>query len=87
MYKSKKYSYEYEQIDEEEKSCETIVGDILADPEFANLEEVVICHKERISLADGVAVGNGKEDIPMLELFPVKRIKIQLHKLLIEHIM
>lgn len=42
MYKSKKYSYEYEQIDEEEKSCETIVGDILADPEFANLEEVVI---------------------------------------------
>ena len=42
MYKSKKYSYEYEQIDEEEKSCETIVADILADPEFANLEEVVI---------------------------------------------
>lgn len=42
MYKSKKYSYEYEEIDEQEKSCETIVADILADPEFANLEEVVI---------------------------------------------
>ena len=42
MYKSKKYSYEYEQIAEEEKCSETIVGDILADPEFANLEEVVI---------------------------------------------
>lgn len=42
MYKGKKYSYEYEEIDEQEKSCETIVGDILADPEFANLEEVVI---------------------------------------------
>lgn len=42
MYKSKKYSYEYEEIDEQEKSCETIVADILADPEFANLKEVVI---------------------------------------------
>ena len=42
MYKSKKYSYEYEEIDEEEKSCETMVPDILVDPEFVNLEEVVI---------------------------------------------
>lgn len=42
MYKSKKYSYEYEEIDEEGKSCETIVADILADPEFLNLEEVII---------------------------------------------
>lgn len=42
MYKSKKYSYEYEEIDEEEKSCGTMVPDILADPEFVNLEEVVI---------------------------------------------
>ncbi len=42
MYKSKKYGYEYEEIDEEGKSCETIVADILADPEFLNLEEVII---------------------------------------------
>lgn len=54
MYKSKKYSYEYEEIDEEEKSCETIVADILADPEFLNLEEVVIgCWGEAWDEGDG----------------------------------
>ena len=42
MYKSKKYSYEYEEIEDQDKSCETMVADILADPEFAALEEVVI---------------------------------------------
>lgn len=42
MYKSKKYSYEYEEIDEQGKSCETMVADILGDPEFSDLEEVVI---------------------------------------------
>lgn len=42
MYKSKKYSYDYDEIDETEKSCDTMVADILADPEFADLEEVVI---------------------------------------------
>lgn len=42
MYKSKKYSYEYEEYEDGEKSVETIVADILADPEFPNLEEVVI---------------------------------------------
>lgn len=54
MYKSKKYSYEYEEIDEEEKSCETIIADILADPEFLNLEEVVIgCWGEAWDDGDG----------------------------------
>lgn len=54
MYKSKKYSYEYEEIDEEDKSCETIVADILADPEFLNLEEVVIgCWGEAWDDGDG----------------------------------
>lgn len=54
MYKSKKYSYEYEEINEEDKSCETIVADILADPEFLNLEEVVIgCWGEAWDDGDG----------------------------------
>lgn len=42
MCKSKKYSYDYEEYEDGEKSVETIVADILADPEFPNLEEVVI---------------------------------------------
>ena len=42
MYKSKKYSYEYEEYEEGDKSAKTIVADILADPEFSALEEVVI---------------------------------------------
>lgn len=33
---------------------------------------LTICEKEGISLSDGAAVGNAKEDIPMLQLFPVK---------------
>ena len=33
---------------------------------------LTICEKEGISLNDGAAVGNAKEDIPMLQLFPVK---------------
>lgn len=32
---------------------------------------LTICQKEGISLAEGAAVGNAKEDIPMLRLFPV----------------
>ncbi len=32
---------------------------------------LTICQKEGISLADGAAVGNTKEDMPMLQLFPV----------------
>ena len=42
MYKSKKYSYEYEEYEEGDKSAKTMVADILADPEFSALEEVVI---------------------------------------------
>ena len=42
MYKSKKYVYEYEEYEEGDKSSKTMVDDILADPEFAELEEVVI---------------------------------------------
>ena len=42
MYKSKKYSYEYEEYEEGDKSAITMVADILADPEFAELEEVII---------------------------------------------
>ena len=36
---------------------------------------LTICQKEGISLADGAAVGNAKEDIPMLQLFSVKLLK------------
>lgn len=42
MYKSKKYSYEYEEYEEGNKSHKTMVPDILADSEFPQLEEVVI---------------------------------------------
>ncbi|MBD5089961.1 MAG: cytoplasmic protein [Clostridiales bacterium] len=42
MYKSKKFSYGYKEYEEGDKSSETMVADILADPEFAELEEVVI---------------------------------------------
>ena len=42
MYKSKKYSYEYEEYEDGDKSAETMVCDILADSEFAKLEEIVI---------------------------------------------
>ena len=33
---------------------------------------LTICHEEGIDLADGAAAGDAKEDIPMLELFPVR---------------
>ena len=42
MYKSKKFSYEYEEYEKGDKSSKTMVADILADSEFAELEEVVI---------------------------------------------
>lgn len=42
MYKSKSFSYTYEEVDEEEKSVETMVADIMADPEFSELEEIII---------------------------------------------
>lgn len=42
MYKSKKFTYEYEDYDENGKSAETMVPDILADDEFPQLEKVII---------------------------------------------
>lgn len=42
MYKSKRYTYDYEDYDEGGKSAETMISDILADDEFPQLEEVVI---------------------------------------------
>ena len=41
MYKSKTYSYDYDAY-EEGKSSKTMMGDILADPELPELEEIVI---------------------------------------------
>ena len=35
----------------------------------------MICRKEGIALTEGAAVGNAKEDIPMLQLFPVHLLK------------
>lgn len=42
MYKSKKYFYEYEEFENGNKSSKTIVADIIADSDFANLDEVII---------------------------------------------
>lgn len=42
MYKSKKFSYEYEEYEEGDKSSKTMVADIMADPQFTELEEIVI---------------------------------------------
>ena len=42
METEKKYFYEYEEYAEGEKGPETIVDDILADPEFKNINKVVI---------------------------------------------
>ena len=54
MYKSKKFFYDYE---EEDKSVETMVPDILADPEFSSLEEVIIgCWGECWDDEDGAHV-------------------------------
>lgn len=42
MYKSKKFFYEYEQYEEEDKCGETMVPDILESPDFEQLEEIII---------------------------------------------
>lgn len=42
MYKSKKYFYDWDDVEEGEKSAKTMVADILADEEFPTLEELVI---------------------------------------------
>lgn len=41
-YKSKKYSYEYEEYEDGKKGAETMLAEIMADAEFASLEELVI---------------------------------------------
>ena len=40
--KSKTYEYDYEDYEEGNKSAETLVEDILADPELPELTELVI---------------------------------------------
>ena len=42
MYKSKKYFNSYEDYEEEGKSADTLIKDILADSELAGLEELII---------------------------------------------
>ena len=41
-YKSKRYSYEYEEYEDGKKGAETMLAEIMADAEFASLEELVI---------------------------------------------
>lgn len=42
MYKSKRFSYDYDEIENGDKNATTMVPDILNDPEFDELEEVII---------------------------------------------
>lgn len=42
MYQSKRFSYGYEETEEQGKNAATMIEDILKDPEFPALEEVVI---------------------------------------------
>lgn len=42
MYKSKRYSYSYEDVDEGGKNAKTLVEDMINDPELKDLEEIVI---------------------------------------------
>lgn len=42
MYTSKKYLYEYEDYEDGDKSSSTLVADILADPEFAGIDELIV---------------------------------------------
>lgn len=41
-YKSKRYSYEYEEYEDGKKGADTMLSEIMADAEFASLEELVI---------------------------------------------
>ena len=36
---------------------------------------LTICHEEGIDLADGAAAGDSEEDVPMLNLFPIRAIR------------
>ena len=42
MYKSKTYSYDYDDYEENNKNSETMVTDILSDAELPNLDEIII---------------------------------------------
>lgn len=42
MYQSKRFSYSYEETEEQGKNASTMIEDILKDPEFPKLEEIVI---------------------------------------------
>lgn len=42
MYKSKRFEYTYSDYDEDDKNAETMIEDIMNDPEFSGLEEIVI---------------------------------------------
>ncbi len=42
MYKSKRFSYEYEDYEDGEKGAETLLKDIMEDEEFDSLEEIVV---------------------------------------------
>lgn len=42
MYKSKIFSYDYDEYEKGNKSADTLVADIMADKEFTSLEEIVI---------------------------------------------
>lgn len=68
MYKSKRFSYTYEDWDEGGKNAKTMVEDILKDPELSHLEEIVIgcwgeCWDEKDgaqALIDGVIANKEK---------------------------
>ena len=53
MEKSKTYAYDYDQHENENKGAGTMVADILADPEFLELTELIIG-------SWGWACGNGR---------------------------
>ena len=42
MYKSKRFHYDYDDVEDGEKSVETMLTDIMEDREFSSLEEIVI---------------------------------------------
>lgn len=54
MYTSKKFFYDYEDYEDGDKGPATLVADILADPEFSGLEEIIIgCWGEAWDENDG----------------------------------
>ena len=41
MYKSKRFEYTYTDYEEDNKNAETMIGEIMDDPEFPELEEII----------------------------------------------